>query len=99
MNIIEIGEQIRAARKQKKLSQSKLAGMLGMGRGRLSQLETGDALGIGLHTVLRVCMALKLELVVAPLRVPTWAEANKQRDEQMLKGLLESDRILRETTP
>ena len=37
------GSEIRKARKQKKWSQSRLAGMLGIGQRQVSRLETGDA--------------------------------------------------------
>ena len=96
MNIIEIGAQIRAARKKRKLSQRELAGILGMSRTRLSQVETGDAFEIGLQTLQRICMALDLELIVEPMRIPTWEEASRERDEQMLKRMQETDRILME---
>lgn len=95
MNIIEIGAQIRAARKKNKLTQSELAKLVGMSRSRLSLLETGDAFEIGLQKILRICMVLKLELNIAPLRVPTWEELNKEHEERVSKGLEETSKILK----
>ena len=95
MNISEIGAQIREARKKSNLSQAELAKLASMSRSRLSMLETGDAFEIGLHKILRICMILKLELVVRPRHIPTWEELNQARETAVASGRAETSMILK----
>jgi ribosome-binding protein aMBF1 (putative translation factor) len=62
-----IGEALRAAREAQKLSGTKLAQRLGIGRSRISQLERKDH-DLALHTLYRVLDALgyDLELTFIP---------------------------------
>ena len=58
-------------------------------------LETGDAFEIGMHKVLRICMVLKLELLVRPRHIPTWEELNKAHEAAVAKGRAETSMILK----
>jgi HTH-type transcriptional regulator / antitoxin HipB len=63
MELDEIGQLIRAARKNRKLTQQTLAQQLGMGRATISGIETGSVAEIGVRKILSICAALGLELL------------------------------------
>lgn len=62
--LFEIGQQIKWARKQRKLSQAELAMMLGMSRTTIGQIENGTVQEIGVRKLIRILETLKLELRV-----------------------------------
>ena len=73
MEMQTLGAHIRAARKQRKLTQTDLSAMLGMSRATLSGIENGTVTEVGIRKVMALCSALGLELTVQPLapRRPT----------------------------
>jgi transcriptional regulator with XRE-family HTH domain len=64
MNMQSLGEAIRAARKQRHLTQTDLSQQLGMSRATLSAIENGTVTEVGIRKVIALCSALGLELVV-----------------------------------
>ena len=99
MNIIEIGALIRDQRKKAKLSQQELAGQLGMNRSTISLLETGNVFELGIQKVLRICMVLKLELVVRPHQAASWDAANRRREEEVAQALKSASTIVKGYRP
>lgn len=64
MEFYEIGQQIKDIRKEKKLSQSTLAGKVGITRQTLSKLEKGDIAKISLQVFIKILEALDQELYI-----------------------------------
>ena len=64
MHFDQIGSQILAARKSKKITQQALAAQLGMSRATISAIENGTIPEIGIRKVMALCTALGLELMV-----------------------------------
>ena len=62
MDLIELGERIKATRKSKGLSQTKLAQASGVSRARLEALENARLAEIGFKHLLRILNALDLDL-------------------------------------
>ena len=62
MEFYEIGQQIREIRKEKKLSQSKLAERAGITRQTLSKLEKGQIGKVSLQVFVRILEGLDREL-------------------------------------
>jgi|TARA_R110000868_G_scaffold50269_2_gene160842 transcriptional regulator with XRE-family HTH domain len=62
IDIIEIAAEIRAARKQKKMTQSQLATAAGISRRSVVELEAGRSPDPGFITVVRILMAVGLDL-------------------------------------
>jgi transcriptional regulator with XRE-family HTH domain len=62
MDLIELGERIKAARKAKGWSQTKLAQASGVSRARLEALENARLAEIGFKHLLRILNALDLDL-------------------------------------
>lgn len=74
-----IGEQIRQARKNHKISQSKLAKALGMSRTTIGQIENGSVQEIGARKLIRVLEFLGLEIRIRPAgRPPTLEELREE---------------------
>jgi transcriptional regulator with XRE-family HTH domain len=74
-----IGEQIRQARKGRKVSQAVLARTLGMSRTTIGQIENGTVREIGVRKLIRVLEFLGLELRVRPAgRPPTLEELREE---------------------
>jgi transcriptional regulator with XRE-family HTH domain len=67
MDLIELGERIKAARKAKGWSQTRLAQAAGVGRARLEALENARVAEIGFKHLLRILNALGLDLRVTEL--------------------------------
>ncbi len=63
MDLGEMGQLIRTARKNRKLSQGGLGQQLGMSRATISGIENGTIPEIGVRKLLSICAALGLELV------------------------------------
>lgn len=79
--LFEIGQQIKQARKQRKLSQAELATMLGMSRTTIGQIENGTVQEIGVRKVIRILETLRLELRVRVAgQPPTLDELREEGD-------------------
>ena len=59
-----LGEAVRRARRQKRMSQSELAAVIGVRQATVSSLENGSA-GTSLEIVLSALAALDLDLTIA----------------------------------
>ncbi len=64
MHFDEIGQQICAARKHRKLTQQELGAQLGMSRATISGIENGTIAEIGIRKIMSICTALGLEMKV-----------------------------------
>ena len=64
MYLGEIGQVIRKARKDQKISQENLSAQLKMSRSTISAIENGTIPEIGVRKILSICAALGLELFV-----------------------------------
>jgi transcriptional regulator with XRE-family HTH domain len=62
MDLIELGERVKAARKSKGWSQTKLADAAGVSRARLEALENARLAEMGIKHLLRILNALDLDL-------------------------------------
>ena len=79
MNMLEIGEAIRQARREQQLSQAELGERLGMSRATISGIETGKIAEVGVRKLMALCAALGLELSVGPRRAyPTLQELRQE---------------------
>ena len=81
--LFEIGERIRQERKQRKMSQSVLAKLLGMSRSTISQIENGTVQDIGVRKLIRILEALDLELRVRPAGSPPTLDELREDDDQL----------------
>ena len=68
--LFEIGQHIKQARKQRKMSQADLAGLLGMSRSTIGQIENGIVQEIGVRKLIRILETLELELRIRPAGQP-----------------------------
>lgn len=79
MDMKEIGSTIRAARKQRGLTQEQLGTPLGMSRATISGLETGNITELGVRKIMAICASLGLELQLVQRRLyPTLEELRKE---------------------
>ncbi len=62
LSLIEIGRQIASARKNRQLTQTKLANHAGVSRPTIDLLENGRASEIGYSKLVRILAAVGLEL-------------------------------------
>lgn len=77
--LYDIGQQIKLARKQRKMSQADLATMLGMSRTTISQIENGSVQEIGVRKLIRILEIFGLELRIRPAgRPPTLDELREE---------------------
>jgi transcriptional regulator with XRE-family HTH domain len=77
--IFEIGQQIKLARKQRKMSQANLAMLLGVSRTTIGQIENGTIQEIGVRKLIRILEMFELELRVRPTgRPPTLDELREE---------------------
>ena len=67
MDLIELGERVKAARKSRGWSQNKLAQAAGVSRARLEALENARLAEIGFKHLLRILNALDLDLRLTQL--------------------------------
>ncbi|WP_027529011.1 helix-turn-helix domain-containing protein [Bradyrhizobium sp. WSM3983] len=67
MDLIELGERVKAARKSKGWSQTKLAQTAGISRARLEALENARLAEMGIKNLLRILNALDLDLRLTQL--------------------------------
>lgn len=78
--MFDLGSKIRQSRKEKNLTQAQLAGMAGITRKTLSQIETGTVSDIGIRKVERTLEILGLELSVRPAGAPPTLEELQQEN-------------------
>mgnify|MGYP000894211881 CR=1 FL=1 len=78
--LIEIGQQIRTARKACKISQAELAKALGMSRSTIGQIEHGTVQEIGIRKLIRMLEFLGLELRVRPAGKPPTLEELREEE-------------------
>ena len=64
MDIDSIGQALRLARKQRRLTQAAVSELVGMSRATLSGIENGTVTEIGIRKVMALCSVLGLELTV-----------------------------------
>jgi transcriptional regulator with XRE-family HTH domain len=67
MDLVELGERVKAARKSKGWSQTKLADAAGVSRARLEALENARLAEMGIKHLLRILNALDLDLRLTQL--------------------------------
>ncbi|MGQ0685656.1 helix-turn-helix domain-containing protein [Bradyrhizobium sp.] len=67
MDLIELGERVKATRKSRGWSQNKLAQAAGVSRARLEALENARLAEIGFKHLLRILNALDLDLRLTEL--------------------------------
>jgi transcriptional regulator with XRE-family HTH domain len=67
MDLVELGERVKAARKSKGWSQTKLAQAAGISRARLEALENTRLAEMGIKHLLRILNALDLDLRLTQL--------------------------------
>ncbi len=60
--LIEIGKQIKKARKARRITQGEIAKALGMSRTTIGQIESGAIQEIGVRKLIRILEFLGLEL-------------------------------------
>jgi len=79
--LFDIGDQIRQARKERRLTQAALAAALRMSRATISQLERGTVQDLGIRKVVRLLEYLGLTLRVRPKgRPPTLEELREENE-------------------
>ncbi len=79
--LFNIGQQIRQARKKRKISQSELAKSLGMSRTTIGQIENGTVQEIGVRKLIRLLEFLGLELRIRPAGQPPTLEELREGEE------------------
>lgn len=72
--MFDIGQKIRQARKEKRLTQAEVAKAVGIGRMTLSQIENGTIQEIGIRKVIRLLEYLGLDLTTRPVGAPPTLE-------------------------
>jgi transcriptional regulator with XRE-family HTH domain len=78
--LFNIGQQIRQARKKRKISQAELAKALGMSRTTIGQIENGTVQEIGVRKLIRILEFLGLELRVRPAGQPPTLEELREEE-------------------
>jgi len=78
--LFDIGQQIRAERKRRKLSQADLARLLRMSRTTISQIENGTVQEIGVRKLIRILDVLGLELRVRSAGAPPTLDELRQEE-------------------
>jgi HTH-type transcriptional regulator / antitoxin HipB len=82
----DIGRELKDARKRVQISQSDLAGRLGMSRATISALEGGRCVEIGVRKLMALLELVGLELTVAARqRRPTIDELRAERNRAKAK--------------
>lgn len=86
MPLEQLGQQIKALRKQKGWSQLQLAEMAGLDRTTVGMLERNDYNDIGIRKVQRVVELLGKKLTLANTGLPTLDELVAAQREESLHG-------------
>jgi transcriptional regulator with XRE-family HTH domain len=76
-----IGEHIRDARKKNHLTQAQLAGILGMSRTTIGQIENGIIREVGIRKLIRILDYLGLELRVRTAGSPPTLDELREDDQ------------------
>jgi HTH-type transcriptional regulator/antitoxin HipB len=80
MDIQEIGQKLREARKSLRRTQAEVAAPLGMSRATVSAIENGTVSEIGVRKLMSLCASLGLALSVAPRgQRPTFVELREEQ--------------------
>ena len=80
---MELGKNIKEARRRLKITQAELAAKTGVSRTTMSQLEGGTITDIGIRKVIRILEYLGLEISVRPAgSPPTLDELSAERAAQ-----------------
>lgn len=67
IDFIDLGEEIKNARKERKMTRDQLAGLSGVSRARIEALENGRSSDMGFKSVLRVMNCIGMDLRVTTL--------------------------------
>jgi len=67
MNLLDLGEKIKKLRKERKISQERLAKLAGISRATLSKLENGYIANISIVTLNEILLQLGYELEIKPV--------------------------------
>ena len=81
--LFEIGKHIRQERKKRRMSQARLAEILGMSRATISQIENGTVQEIGIRKLIRILEVFDLELKVRPSGGPPTLEELQQERKRL----------------
>jgi HTH-type transcriptional regulator/antitoxin HipB len=80
MDLTEIGQMLREARKSMGRTQAQVAAPLGMSRATVSAIENGTVNEIGVRKLMALCASLDLALSAAPRdRRPTFLELREEQ--------------------
>jgi HTH-type transcriptional regulator/antitoxin HipB len=80
MDLPQIGQTLREARKSQGRTQAELAAPLGMSRATVSAIENGTVGEIGVRKLMALCASLGLVLSVTPRdQRPTFLELREER--------------------
>ena len=76
IDIVEMAEHVRAARKVRKMTQLQLAERSGVSRRKIVAFENGQAPNLGFISIVRILRAtgLELQVVEAKSRRPTYED-------------------------
>jgi transcriptional regulator with XRE-family HTH domain len=66
LDLQSVGEDVRAARKAKGLTQSALGSLAGVSRAQIERLENGRAAEMGFGIILRLVRTVGLDLTLQP---------------------------------
>lgn len=75
-----IGQSIRQARKERRLSQAELARALGMSRTTIGQIENGTVREVGARKLIRLLDYLGLELRIRQAGMPPTLDELREED-------------------
>lgn len=78
--LFTIGQSIRQARKEQRLTQEELARALGMSRTTIGQIENGTIREVGIRKLIRVLDYLGLELRVRQAGMPPTLDELREED-------------------
>jgi HTH-type transcriptional regulator/antitoxin HipB len=80
MDVQQIGQKLREARKSLGRTQAEVAAPLGMSRATVSAIENGTVSEIGVRKLMALCASLGLALSVAPRdQRPTFLELREEQ--------------------
>lgn len=84
MNLFELGEKVRNARKALGMTQGALATKAGLSRGRLSQFESGACSDMNFNTVINVLNVLGMDLHIGDFNLgrPTYDDLKREQLEE-----------------
>ncbi|MFX4299981.1 helix-turn-helix domain-containing protein [Pseudosulfitobacter pseudonitzschiae] len=84
MDIFDISERVRAKRKELGMSQTRLAERTGLGRVRINQLETGNALDMKFSNIVAILeeLGMSVRIVDAPDRRPVFEEIREEMENE-----------------